>query len=278
MTAINVFKGIVAPLSRYFAAQMNPALVAEKEGLKELQEALFKNKEIEHLQVTTADGETLDGIWVGPKSLKKVIVLCIGRGGRFEEMQEHPNGDVARFVYALRGRYTDYAIVYFNPRGVGLSTGYPSSTADMKKDIDAVLDFLKKDESIEDLVIWGHSLGCMTAIQTNEKLILDRPFKSISTMVNKILGFSGIFTIALQMAISAISWEYDLCERLSQMDKEKVRVIYSDEDNIIPSSCSLGAVFKDEPFVIKMDPRGPQPHSIHVAHLNERELSMLKFI
>jgi hypothetical protein len=140
------------------------------------------------------------------------------------------------------------------------------------------LSYLREKEAIEDLVIWGHSLGCMTAIQTNnEKVILDRPFKSISTMVNKILGFSGVLTFAIQMAVSAISWEYDLIERLSKMDKEKVRVIYSEEDPVIPAHCSLGAVFKNEPYVIKMDPRGTS-HMIHVTHLNDRELSMIHFI
>ena len=277
MASFNLFKRIISPFSRYFAARMNPALKAKKEGLKELQEALFKNKDIRHIQVPTDDGEILDGIWVGSKSLKKAIVLCIGQGGQYEQMQEHPHGDVARFIRALRNRYPDYAAIYVNPRGVGLSTGYPQSTEDMKKDIDGVLNYLRTVQGVEDLVIWGHSLGCMTAIQTNEKVVLDRPFKSISTMVNKILGFSGVLTLAVQMTISAISWEYDLTDRLSKLDKEKVRVIYSEEDTIIPPHCSLGVAFKEEPFVIKMEPRGTT-HRIHVAHLNDRELAMINFI
>jgi hypothetical protein len=222
----------VLPKTRRWAAlRMLPAIQLDKYHLKkELASALKSIEEkVEQIQVKTADGETLHGaiVYSDPSnrdlSSKPCLLYFNGNG----EFYEYNLGLVDTFAQEMKVN----ALV-FNYRGVGESSGFPTTAKDLVLDGDAFYQWLvSKGLSENKILIHARSLGGLIgtkvrALHPDGPICCDRaPFswKALEEgRGNKEVG----------ALMELVGWDLDISE-----DWEKIRgkkmVIYSERDEII---------------------------------------------
>lgn len=264
---------MVSRISGLLAAQLNPALNAQKPA-EEVRTELFKRENYSRLTIPTSDGFSLDGLKIKAPNSQKALIFCLGSGGHYEELQTKPNDILDKMVQTIKKQYPDRSIIIVNGRGVGASTGYPYYDRDHKTDIDAIVGHTK--ETHTDIVVWGHSMGALMAAKSDEKVVLDRAFSSVSEVITHKLGLTGFTATAVSTLVWALGWEYNLESRVHQLSPEKVRVIYSEQDATIPASVSLGARNPALPCVVKMNIR--RKEGVHTAPLTKKELTKLDIL
>lgn len=97
----------------------------------------------------------------------------------------------AKLLAQLNGRH-NYGVMMMDYRGYGMSTGETTESG-MYADVNTCMDWLKSKGLTDDrLVIYGYSLGSASATSLcaspramrPDKIILEAPFSSASTMIN----------------------------------------------------------------------------------------------
>ncbi|GAM22926.1 hypothetical protein SAMD00019534_061010, partial [Acytostelium subglobosum LB1] len=149
----------------------------------------FNDNNFKELMLQTKDGLTIHCWFIKQKNSKGVptILYCHGNGG---------NMSYGLPTYWRLSNQVGCNLFVLSYRGYGKSDGSPMESG-IKKDIDACIEYLMSDESIdpEKLVIYGLSLGGAVAINTSMRYpdkikanIFVNTFLSIPDMMDNIMG------------------------------------------------------------------------------------------
>lgn len=140
-------------------------------------------------------------------------------------------------------RYANYLsnelgvnVLVFNYRGVGDSTGFPTSADDLIQDGKACFEYLQKREGVDNLdkvCVYGHSLGGAVAAQVladekyrNAHLIVDRSFSSLGDLIENItseeIGLGHTIGSWAKNLFSSYNWDLNT---VANIDRIKGRVL-----------------------------------------------------
>jgi fermentation-respiration switch protein FrsA (DUF1100 family) len=176
----------------------------------------------EPVSIATADGEQLRGWWLRPPSPTATILYFHGNGGNLS-MWAPILADIAR-----RG----YAMLAFDYRGYGLSTGRPSEQG-LYRDVDAVVDYFSRDtSSVRPRVYWGRSLGVVMAAYGSttgspDGLVLESGFPSARSLLR---GSPVLFVLSFLSSYRFPSAEFVR----GRTRATPVLVLHGDDDHIVP--------------------------------------------
>lgn len=208
--------------------------------------------------IETEDKERL-GAWIyhhrGHKEIRKqstkelstfytVVLLFHGRGvtrGR-EKLQRQMN---------IISRTLDCAILIFDYRGFGDSTGYPSEHG-LQKDAEAVWKFAVEILKAKEVIIWGQSIGSGPAtylaqlksqqydsISTDVKIVLEAPYTSIkdALITHWMFPFMKWFSHKRQKAIAdaVVDDNWHNHQRIRDICYPIV-IMHAKDDLVIPQS------------------------------------------
>jgi pimeloyl-ACP methyl ester carboxylesterase len=176
----------------------------------------------ELLAVSTADGETLEGIHIPPEETAEVHTLVLGFGGNAWNGQ-----DVAEYLHEV---YQGLDVVAFHYRGYAPSTGSPSGEAliaDAPIVYDAALELVKPAR----VIAVGFSIGTGVAAQLAAQrkldgLILVTPFDSLKTLAQSMYPWLPIGPF--------FSHEIDAVTPL-RSSPVPVAIIAGEKDEIVPA-------------------------------------------
>jgi len=143
--------------------------------------ALASHRGARRVSIRASKGAVLDGALLNADA-RSAMVYCMANGVCFEQVL-----DEAERI----GRHLHRAVLVFNYRGVGKSTGTVYSAADMVDDVKACLDYLERERACApaDVLVWGHSIGgACGVIAAFERahpgpVLADRSFAYLSRVV-----------------------------------------------------------------------------------------------
>lgn len=158
-----------------------------------------------------------------------------------------PNGGTAEdALYEARtlSYELDVNVLVFNYRGVGGSTGFPSTSEDLVEDGAACLDYLKKEQGadIGDIYAYGKSLGGGVAAELlagegrGAHLISDRSFTSLGSAIEKLCPLEIIGKI-VRGIFEAMGWVLDSISHLKNITGN-IFVVSTKNDRIV-GECRL---------------------------------------
>ncbi len=266
---------------RSMISHVNPALNIPLEELTRKRDNIGSNfPDHEIISVPTDEGFNLDGVWLGESNKEKVIVFSLGIGGTYEEAGDS-NSIGYLHMKALQDAMPDHAIVIVNGRELGRSGGTLTSIDDYKSDTKSVVAYLQGHGiQAENLIVYGHSLGCVGAIGSHNRLILDRTFDHISELV---CDKAGVKNSALRSAVSGIlfglKWNTNNSEAVKSLDGAKVVVMNHFDDPTISRVRSLfeHVEANDNVARITLMDTSDQEHNVAVT-AHTRPLSVVELI
>jgi len=176
----------------------------------------------ERLTATTADGNTLHGVWISPDEPDSTRSLILGFGGNAWNGQH-----VAEYLHEL---YPEHDVVAFHYRGYRPSTGNPSSEA-LIADAPLVFDAAVAKVKPVRVVAVGFSIGTGIAAQLSasrklDGLILATPFDSLKAVAQSMYPWFPIGPL--------FSHEIDAATPLHRT-RVPVAIIAAERDEIVPS-------------------------------------------
>jgi alpha-beta hydrolase superfamily lysophospholipase len=135
--------------------------------------------QIKESRLKTSDGEEIGTWYVSGQSNRPVVLLIHGNGG--DRMSCWPRAE-----FLIR---EGYPVLLMTCRAHGDSTGKTNDFGySARHDVIAAVDWLKKQDSQRNIVIWGASLGSAAAIFASEALdqrvqgyILECPYRDLAT-------------------------------------------------------------------------------------------------
>lgn len=198
----------------------------------------------ELFEVTTDDGERLQGWFLPPDSSGPVVVYFCGNAGNLVDRALLLSGFVGKGI----------GIAAVNYRGMGESTGSPSEDG-VYSDAAAVYRFVTERHGVEPrrIVLWGHSIGGAVASWLAMQkpcagLILESTFRSAKVMARRILPVipTGLF----------LSYRFDNERHMPELHVP-VLLIHGLSDTVIPSDDSqLLFSLAHEPKELWLIPQG----------------------
>lgn len=228
---------------------------------------LLEDQAASPLTITTPDDEKLDGIYIrrneDPNAL--TVVHFMGSESTFEsayffkkiQLPAEPAGQ-------------PYNLVLVNYRGVGSSSGTPSSPQ-LKIDSAATIEFVNTELNVplSQIVASGHSLGSAFAVYAAslfEGLICraDRGFASLEDKIYDSFTDDGLPRILAKIGaaiVAATGWDWD-CRQWWDAIQGYKWVIYHPEDVEIPADISLGKYAGETQNVVLMDEEGEEVHEV----------------
>jgi len=201
----------------------------------------------EDVPFTTSDGVELHGWYIDgslPDTLAPVIndpplpstdSLHSGKHGPPVVLFFHGNaGNISHRIQKLRiFRGMRASVFIFDYRGYGKSRGKPSERGTYLDGLAAV-DYLERVKKIprENIVYFGHSLGCAVAVETALRkppggLILSSPFTSTAAMGKIVFPFLPVDWL--------VTYRYDNLRKIGGL-AAPLLVMHSEADDIIPYS------------------------------------------
>lgn len=159
------------------------------------------------------------------KNNNKWIVVFNGMGDRYER---HLNAldDLSENVGAN--------VLAFNYRGVGSSSGKPSSIKDWVEDGEYALKYLKeKGVKPENIVIYGHSLGGGIAAEVYEKQNIKSALVVESTPSSLHQGIKSKRGALAALAAKTFNWDfnsYKVVKDADQASKNRIAVVVNRRD------------------------------------------------
>jgi len=176
--------------------------------------------EYDTLSIATSDGERLRGWAIGPHVSRAHVVYFHGNGGNLSVW--------APILAGIAGR--GYAVLAFDYRGYGMSTGRPSERG-LYRDVEAVIE--RTTEGLRDpktVVYWGRSLGCTMAayaatIRAPHGLILESGFPSARSLLRS----SPVFAFLAWFS----SYRFPCSTFLRQVSVPAL-VLHGDADHVVP--------------------------------------------
>lgn len=154
-----IVKELKRPIGTYLGKIFAKVTITSDDKLKK-QELIKKGKGV-GLKLEIEKKHTLDGFQLLNSNSKKWIVVFNGMKASYESS-----------LNALEGLSEDVGanVLAFNYRGVGDSTGKPTSIKDWVEDGQYVLKYLEEKGVLpEDIVIYGHSMGGGIASEVYKK-------------------------------------------------------------------------------------------------------------
>lgn len=174
------------------------------------------------LTIETRDGERLHGWVIGSENVRARILYFHGNGGNLSIW--------APIVSSVAAH--GYAVVAFDYRGYGLSSGRPTERG-LYRDVEAVVAQFWRDSSSDlPIVYWGRSLGVSMAayaatIREPDGLILESGFADARSLMRD----SPVFALLVYFA----SYRFAAVEFLSRLRRPvPALVLHGDHDGVIP--------------------------------------------
>ena len=178
--------------------------------------------EFEPVSIPTTDGERLHGWWLRHPSPRATILYFHGNGGNLSVWAPILAGVV----------HHGYALLAFDYRGYGLSTGRPTEQG-LYRDVDAVLEhFAAAAPPDRPRVYWGRSLGVVMAsyaatVHAPDGLILESGFPSAQSLLRD----SPLMFVLSRLA----SYRFPAAAFLqARKTPTPVLVLHGDHDRIVP--------------------------------------------
>ena len=206
---------------------------------------LFAAKEerlAQQVSITTPDKVMLDGIFFPTKS-KHVILLAMGLTGMYEECAV--DYVYKSYVSFFKKEFNNPNILMVNTRGINLSQGFTAPQT-LQVDIFTAYQFLVQHYGfdVEDVLVWGHSLGGCYGLQGAALMQQEHPSKKISAVVERtFLNLSEVAGTVFGAIICANGLEMCSKEAADQL-KGSVVTIVSKQDTIIPYALSFAKKYK----------------------------------
>jgi fermentation-respiration switch protein FrsA (DUF1100 family) len=175
----------------------------------------------ETVSLSTTDGETLVGWYVGSDKSDKVILFCHGNAGNISHRL-----DSIRIFHEL-----GLSVFIFDYRGYGQSTGKPSERGTYL-DAEAAWDYLTRERGIDPsrIILFGRSLGASVAAWLARDrpaggLIMESAMTSLTDIGAKIYPFLPVRLMS--------RFRYPTIEYIRQV-RCPVLVIHSPDDELMP--------------------------------------------
>lgn len=182
------------------------------------------NDEFEEVHLKAKDGTLLNALHFKSSSKKGVVLFFHGNGGAINGW-----GHTAK-IYTENG----YDVLYLDYRGYGKSEGSINSEFTLIEDCQLAYDYLKNDFDEKDIIISGTSVGTgiaaiLAARNNPQKLILNSPYSSLSTLIIEKIKI---------VPKPIIKYQFETKKHLSQV-KCPIYVIHGAQDKVIPIHHSL---------------------------------------
>jgi hypothetical protein len=178
--------------------------------------------EFEPVSIGTTDGERLHGWWLRHPSPRATILYFHGNGGNLSKWAPILAGVV----------HHGYALLAFDYRGYGLSTGRPTEQG-LYRDVDAALEHFAARAPVDrPRVYWGRSLGVVMAayaatVHAPDGLILESGFPSAQSLLRD----SPLMFVLSRLA----SYRFPAAAFLQRRKTiTPALVIHGDHDRIVP--------------------------------------------
>ncbi|NGX48639.1 MAG: hypothetical protein K940chlam5_00227 [Candidatus Anoxychlamydiales bacterium] len=179
--------------------------VKQKKYLRRGREKLIDTFKAEIVNIKTADGAKLNGVFIPGKDpygrdLKRdgpLIIHFLGQTGKYEDF-----GHYQKVLWSIK----NHNVLVFNDRGVGKSSSIATRKG-LFLDAEAVLQYAKKRLNVpkEKIILHGHSFGGIKstylASKHRVKLLNDRSFSSVEKACYYITKelFRDVFSTCLIM-------------------------------------------------------------------------------
>ena len=182
----------------------------------------------------------LNALFFKSDSSKGLVFYLHGNAGNLSSW-----GDVAKL-------YTDnnYDVFILDYRGYGKSTGKINSEKQLRKDIQIVYDFAKKDYQESNIIIIGYSIGTgpasNLAVDNNPgKLILKAPYFNFTDLVHHYYSFIPTYIL---------KYKFKTNDNILKISAP-IYIFHGDKDEVIyyQSSVRLSKLFskKDKLIILK---------------------------
>ena len=187
-------------------------------------------------------------LWYFPRT-KKVIIFCHGNAGNMS--------NCFQFINFWKQYLSDiYSLIIFDYIGFGNSSGN-ASIENCKLSLKHVILFVteKLQYTFENILLYGNSLGGGIVVEyikelpkepVFEKIILQSTFSSLSDMAIVVNPFFRIFSFFIN--------DLNTIENLKKLKKNKILLLHSKQDEIIPYS----------QFLKLSKSRSPNVHSFEI--------------
>jgi hypothetical protein len=185
--------------------------------------------EYRHLEIRTADGETIVAWWIPHAAARADVVYFHGNGG-----------NLSIWLPILAGvQASGLNVLAFDYRGYGRSTGSPTEQG-VYRDADAVLGELARLRQLEGasgldakgrpVIYWGRSLGgpvaaYATTVTRPDGLILESTFPDKGAVIRRHLVLRALNLLA--------SYRFDTADMLRGFDRPTL-VMHGDADSVVP--------------------------------------------
>ncbi|KAH9601404.1 Protein of unknown function DUF818 [Trypanosoma melophagium] len=235
------------------------------------------DRRVERVEAPSRNGIVLEVVVLRRRELTDRWVLYLG--GNAEMMK-----DCAADVFTEGNDMVCANWIFYNPRGVGASTGYVACVEDLVEDAFAVVQYTGRLYGINPskLLLWGHSIGggvaAAVALRSGWRcpILLDRTFSSLSDAAVRFTRFPPALTRTLIQYtvgdLSVVKW----CMQL----QNKKLVIYHRKDEVISfSTASLGRPEVAKRFILKNDAvvelnglYARSPHNTSLGGFQEKDI------
>ncbi|EKG03095.1 hypothetical protein TCSYLVIO_005868 [Trypanosoma cruzi] len=232
-------------------------------------------KRVESLTVPSKHGVNLDVLLV--KREEDIDRWIIYFGGNAEMMEDSAE-DMSSLTQIVVANW-----VFYNPRGVGRSSGYVAEVRDLIDDAVTVVQHISARYLIphKKLLLWGHSIGggIAAAVARREcmecPLVLDRTFSRLSDAAVK---FSPLCPALTRLLIRNTIGDLDVVADFKAAAKNKKLVIYHRMDEVIAYDVAslgrkdaLSEMHVNESMVVELrSTRVQSPHNSLLSAFEER--------
>jgi fermentation-respiration switch protein FrsA (DUF1100 family) len=174
------------------------------------------------LSISTRDGERLHGWSLAGPAARANVLYFHGNGGNLSVWAPIVAGIVRK----------GYAVLAFDYRGYGLSSGRPTERG-LYEDVDAIVrHFWSDSRAALPVLYWGRSLGvamaaCAASVRKPDGLILEAGFPDARSLLREspLLALLALFS----------SYRFPAAEFLGRLRSPvPVLVIHGDHDHVVP--------------------------------------------
>lgn len=177
----------------------------------------------EGVELVAADGATIDAWWIPAERARGAVIVCHGNAGNIE----------GRLPLAVALHRLDLAVLLFDYRGYGASTGRPSEQG-LYLDAEAAYDYVVQAARIAParIVAYGESLGGAVAAELASRrpvgaLVLDAAFTSLADV--------GASTYRFLPVRFILRHGFDTRAKLAKLSVP-VLLMHSPDDEVVPAS------------------------------------------
>jgi pimeloyl-ACP methyl ester carboxylesterase len=191
--------------------------------------------QVERVSFPSRDGTLLQAWWMNGESAgagkkKPILLFFHGNGGNLA-------AQYSQFEYLPQWGYDTLALDY---RGFGLSEGVPSRDG-IRMDAEAALSWLKEKYPDRPIVVVGHSMGTVFALQLAarrtgvEKVVVLAPFTSFNEIGETVMQSGGTSPlIAHWIARLLIPRKMDSVRAVSADGLPPVLIVHGTADRVVP--------------------------------------------